>query len=191
MSVRMTGRYAQCGSPHRSTASSTSRPRQARADDRWRAAMIGNGQVRFGPEATGKGSSEIPRQWPTGASFRDCSIAPLPLAWSSAFPPVVVRPIADHGGREVHLQLIAELPQLSCRTRVLEQNPIDIEGIQFTGPMTINSVRDVGDQRVQLGLVIPRDDRTRLTPLRLVGHRVRLLSRWQPPPTVSIQVIPG
>jgi hypothetical protein len=31
--------------------------------------MIGNGHVRFGPGATGKGPARAPRQWPTGAYF--------------------------------------------------------------------------------------------------------------------------
>lgn len=54
-----------------------------------------------------------------------------PLSWRSAFPPVVWWPLSDHGRCYLHLEVVAELPQSLCRARVLEEDSIDVERINF------------------------------------------------------------
>jgi hypothetical protein len=53
--------------------------------------------------------------------------------------------------------MVAKLPQLLRRPRVLEKNLIDIERIQFASAVTIDSLPDTGDKFVQLCMVVFRD----------------------------------
>ena len=64
--------------------------------------------------------------------------------------------------------MIAVLPQLLRRSGVLEQNLIDIEGIEITCSEAIDGLCNAGEQAFQLGLVILRDHRARYSSLRLV-----------------------
>jgi hypothetical protein len=68
------------------------------------------------------------------------------------------------------VKVVAELPQLLRRSRVLEKNTIDLEGIHFTGTIAIDSLPDASNKRSQLRGVIIRNHRTRSSPLRLAGH---------------------
>jgi len=93
-----------------------------------------------------------------------------PLSWRSAFPPVVWWPLLDESGCNLRLELVAELPQLLRRPRVLEDDAIDFERIQLAGTVAVNGFPDVGDQLSQLRVVVGRDHRTRCSSLRLVRH---------------------
>lgn len=99
-----------------------------------------------------------------------------PLSRSSPFPPVVGWLLDDHRRCDLHLKDVAELPQFLRGSRVLEKNTIDLEGIQFTGPVAIDSLPDASNKRSQLCAVIVRNDRTRSPSLRLARHGTRLLT---------------
>jgi hypothetical protein len=99
---------------------------------------------------------------------------PSSLSGSSAFPPVVWRLLPDHGCRQLHLEVVAELPQLFRRSVVLKEHLIDAEGVKLAGTVAIDGLCDVGDERPQLGLVVVRDHRTRRMSLRLVGHETEV-----------------
>jgi hypothetical protein len=46
--------------------------------------------------------------------------------------------VPDQRRCKLHLEVVAELPQLLRRLRVLEENSIDIEGVQFAGSVAID-----------------------------------------------------
>jgi hypothetical protein len=77
-------------------------------------------------------------------------------------------PLADHRCGNLHLAKIAVLPQFLRRSRILEQNSINLEGVKLAGPVAINSLANAGDKVSQLGLVVFRDHRSRCPSLRLV-----------------------
>ena len=93
-----------------------------------------------------------------------------PFSRSSPFPPVVGWLLDDHRRCDLHLKVGAELPQLLRSSRVLEESTIDLEGIQFTGPVSIDSFPDASNKRSQLCAVIVRNHLTRSPSLRLAGH---------------------
>ena len=93
-----------------------------------------------------------------------------PFARSTAFPPVVRRLLSDYRRCDFHLEVVAELPQLLCRPRVLEQNLIDVKGVKLAGAVPIDGFTHADDKVSQLRLVVLRDHRTRCSSLRLVGH---------------------
>lgn len=95
---------------------------------------------------------------------------PSSLSWSSAFPPAAWRLLLDHGRRYLHLEEVAELPQLLRRPGVLEEHLVDVEGVRLSGTVSIDGLCHVGDQHPQLRLVVVRYHRARRSPLRLVGH---------------------
>jgi hypothetical protein len=76
----------------------------------------------------------------------------------------------DNGRSNFHLGVVAELPQLFSRPRVLGENLIDVEGIKIAGAMAIDGLSDVGEEFVQLRLVVVRDQDARRSSLRLVRH---------------------
>jgi hypothetical protein len=78
--------------------------------------------------------------------------------------------VDDHRRCDLHVKAVAELPQLLRCSRVLEEHTIDLEGIQFTGTVAIDSLPDSSNKRSQLRGVIVRNHRTRSLPLRLAGH---------------------
>lgn len=77
-----------------------------------------------------------------------------PFARSSPIPPVVGWLVDDHRRCDLHVKVVAELPQLLGRSRVLEDGTVDLEGIQFTGPVSIDSFPDASNKRSQLCVVI-------------------------------------
>jgi len=72
---------------------------------------------------------------------------PSPFSRRAPFPPVAGRPLADERRGNLYLEAAAELPQLLGRPGVLEENTIDLEGIQLAGAIAIDSLSDVIDQR--------------------------------------------
>src|SRR6188472_1856457 len=84
-----------------------------------------------------------------------------PLFRRSAFPPVVWRLLPDHVRCNLHLEIVAELPQFLCRTGVLEENSIDFESIEFAGAVAINGVAYTVHKFTQLRVVVIRDHRAR------------------------------
>jgi hypothetical protein len=76
--------------------------------------------------------------------------------------------LLDHGRCNFHLEVIAELPQVLRRSRILKQNSIDVEGVKLAGTVAIDSLTNAGDKVSQLGFVVFRDHRARCSSLRLV-----------------------
>jgi hypothetical protein len=95
---------------------------------------------------------------------------PSSLSWSCPFPPVAWWLVPDHRGRLLHLEEVAELPQLLRRPRVLEEDPINVERVELAGTVAIDSLPDAGDEFSQLCLVIVRHHDARRSSLRLAGH---------------------
>src|SRR3954453_16919943 len=93
-----------------------------------------------------------------------------PLSWRTAFPPVVWWLLPDHRRRNVHREVVAELPQLLRRPGVLEENLIDVEGVERAGAVAIDRLANAGDKVSQLRLVVLRHYGARCSSLRLVGH---------------------
>src|SRR5215218_6282321 len=94
----------------------------------------------------------------------------LPLSWSTAFPPVVWWLLPDHRRRNFHREVVAELPQLLRRPGVLEENLIDVEGVNRAGTIPIDGLPNARDKVAQLRLVVLRDHGARCSSLRLAGH---------------------
>jgi len=94
----------------------------------------------------------------------------LPLSWRSAFPPVGWWLLPDHGCRNLHGEMGAELPQLLRRARILEQSPVNFECVKFAGTVAIDGVPDTVHEVTQLRVVVIRDHRARRPSLRLAGH---------------------
>jgi hypothetical protein len=139
----------------------------------------------WSPAETGGGSEVVVmhRQCATGqqshASRGRCSEActseateppSLPRSWGSAFPPVAWWLVPDHRRRNLHLEYVAELPQLLRRPGVLEENVINVERVELAGTVAIDGLPNAGDKFSQLCLVVVRDHQTRRAPLRLAGH---------------------
>jgi hypothetical protein len=76
--------------------------------------------------------------------------------------------LSDHRRCNLHLEIVAVFPQLLGRSRILEQNSIDVEGVELAGTEAIDGLTNTGDEISQLGLVILRDQRARCSPLRPV-----------------------
>src|SRR3954447_16913291 len=97
-------------------------------------------------------------------------MSPSPLSWGTAFPPIVwwLRP--DHRRCNLHRDLVAELPQFFRRPGVLEENSIDVEGVERVGTVAINGLPNAGDEVIQLCLVVLRDHGTRCSSLGLTRH---------------------
>jgi hypothetical protein len=70
--------------------------------------------------------------------------------------------LPDQRRGELHLDVIAELPQLLGRARVLEQNAVELEGVELAGAVAIDSLADAGDEVAQLGFVVFGDQRAAL-----------------------------
>src|SRR5215217_7933907 len=97
-------------------------------------------------------------------------VAAGPLSWSTAFPPVVWWLLLDHRRCNLHREEAAELPQLLRRPGVLEENVIDLEGVNRAGTVAIDGLPNAGDKVSQLRLVVLRDHGARCSSLRLAGH---------------------
>ena len=93
-----------------------------------------------------------------------------PLSWSSTLPPVLWRLLNDHCRGDLYLEVVAELPQLLRRPRVLEENTIDLEGIQFAGTVAVDGLPDAIDKCSQLCAVIVGNHGTSRLSLQLAGH---------------------
>jgi hypothetical protein len=65
--------------------------------------------------------------------------------------------LAYPGGRHLHRQVVAELPQLRCRARVLEEDAIDLEGSELASSVAINGICDMLDESAQLSVVVLTD----------------------------------
>lgn len=52
----------------------------------------------------------------------------------------------------------------------MEEHVIDLERVEFAGPVAIDGLHDVGDKFSQLCVVVVRDHRPRRLSLRLAGH---------------------
>src|SRR3954452_6194958 len=94
-----------------------------------------------------------------------------PLPRCSAFPPVVWWLLSDHGRCNLHLEVVAELPQFLCCARVLEEDSIDFQCINFAGTVAIDGFPDTSDELTQLRVVVVRDHRARRPSFRLAGHK--------------------
>jgi hypothetical protein len=103
-----------------------------------------------------------------------------PLSWRSAFPPVVGWLIPDHGRGNLHLEVVAELPQFFCSAGVLEENSIDVERIKLASTVAIDGFPDTRDQFSQLRVVIVHDHRARGLTLRLARHGFEATHRASP-----------
>ena len=131
------------------------------------------------PQVRARDQRELPRPPIAVASASEApylgpwSCTTSPFSRSSPFPPVVGWLLEDHRRCDLHVKVVAELPQLLGRSRVLEESTIDLEGIQFTGPVSIDSLPDASNQRSQLCAVIVRNHLTRSPSLRLAGHAMR------------------
>jgi hypothetical protein len=88
-----------------------------------------------------------------------------PRPWSSAFPPVAWRLVPDHRRCNLHLEGVAELPQLLRCPGVLEQNLINVERVELAGTVAIDGLPNAGDKFSQLCVVVVRDHRTRRSSL--------------------------
>jgi hypothetical protein len=93
-----------------------------------------------------------------------------PVSRCSAFPPVVWWLLSDHGRCNLHVEVVAELPQFLCCARVLEEDSIDVGCIDFSGTVAIDGFPDTSDELAQLRVVVVRDHRTRRASFRLAGH---------------------
>ena len=60
-------------------------------------------------------------------------------------------------------------------SRVLEQDPVDVGGIEFAAAELINRLGYVRDEFGELRLVIGRHHRASLLTIRLLGHELRLM----------------
>jgi hypothetical protein len=78
--------------------------------------------------------------------------------------------VPDHRRCNLHLEGVAELPQLLRRPRVLEENLINIEWVKLAGTVAIDGLPDAGDKFSQLCAVVVRDHRARRSSLRLAGR---------------------
>jgi hypothetical protein len=115
----------------------------------------------------------------TCGRWRDCPSSPLPRR--SAFPPVVWWLLQDHRRCNLHGEVVAELQQLLRRPRVLEENLIDVERIQFAGAVAIDSLSDGATSSSSCAWwysatterAARRSDLSD-TSMRLLSHRARL-----------------
>ena len=71
----------------------------------------------------------------------------------------------------LHLKIVAELPQFLCRARVLEENSIDLKRIKFAGTVAIDGVPDTVHKVTELRIVVIRDHQARCPSLRFAGHK--------------------
>ena len=101
----------------------------------------------------------------------------LTLSWSTSFPPVVWWLLPDHRRCDLHLEVVAELPQLLRRPGVLVEKLIDVEGVKLAGTVTIDGLSNAGDKASQLCLVVLRDHRARCSSLRPAGHEPKATQR--------------
>ena len=76
---------------------------------------------------------------------------------SAAPPPVEGLSVVHEAGGELDIVEIAELPQLFCRARVLEEDPVDVEGIEVPGSEVLQGIADAGEQLPQLFFVVGGD----------------------------------
>lgn len=77
---------------------------------------------------------------------------------SAALPPVEGVSIVHEAGGELDIVEIAELPQLLGCAGVLEEDPVDLEGIELPGAEVVQGVPDAGEQLPQLFFVVGGDD---------------------------------
>jgi hypothetical protein len=63
---------------------------------------------------------------------------------------------SDHRRCDIHLEVVAELPELLRRPGVLKEDLIDVECVQLAGTMAIDSLPDAGDKLSQLCAVVVR-----------------------------------
>jgi hypothetical protein len=70
---------------------------------------------------------------------------------STAVRPRVTGSRAD-GVLNLHLERVAELPQLLRRPGVLEENVINVERVKLAGTVTIDGLPNMGDKFPQLCL---------------------------------------
>jgi hypothetical protein len=88
----------------------------------------------------------------------------------AAFPPVDGRTATNQAGGELDVRSVAELPELLRRTAVLEDDLVNLEGIELTGTKAVDSLPYTLDKFSQLGLVILRNGLACGSPLGLAGH---------------------
>lgn len=98
-------------------------------------------------------------------------------SWRSALPPIHCWLIPDDLGGDLGSPKVAELPQFLRRARVLEESPVDAEGIQLAFPEVVYRGAHAIHQRSQLALVVGPDDLPRSLPVGPGGHRSRVVRR--------------
>jgi hypothetical protein len=76
--------------------------------------------------------------------------------------------VLDHRRRNLDPEVVAVLPEFFRRTRILEQNAVDVEGVELAGAVAIDSLTNAGDKVSQLCLVVLRNHRARCSSRRLV-----------------------
>src|SRR5690606_14698461 len=101
----------------------------------------------------------------------------------ATLPPIDRRRAAvDKGRGQLDRPDVAELPQFLGSPRVLEENLVDLEGVQLARPETVEGLTGPFYEFDQLGLVVGSDGLACGSPLRLARHAPRLprLDRHQP-----------
>jgi hypothetical protein len=73
--------------------------------------------------------------------------------------------VLDHRRCNLDLEVVAVLPEFLRRTRILEQNAVDVEGVELAGAVAIDSLTNAGDKVSQRCWVV------------LLNHRARCSSR--------------
>jgi len=72
------------------------------------------------------------------------------------------------------LEVVAELPQFLRGARVLEEDSIDVEGINIAGTVTIDDFPDTSDKLAQLRVVVGRDHRARCPSFQHARHESKV-----------------
>lgn len=68
----------------------------------------------------------------------EAPMAPSTLSRSRELPPVDRWAVADKSSDEFRISQVAELPQFLRRPRVLEQDLVNIKGIDLTAPEAVD-----------------------------------------------------
>jgi hypothetical protein len=85
-------------------------------------------------------------------------------------PPVDDSAVTNQARAKFGVGEVAELPKLLRSTAVLEDDLVDLEGIELTGTKAVNTVAYSLDEFGQTSLVILVNQLARGPSLRLVGH---------------------
>lgn len=93
------------------------------------------------------------REWQVVNRIRAASPRPT----SAALPPADRWFVANQPGCDLDVAQVAELPELLRCPRVLEDQFVDFESVEFAGPELFDGVTNVMDEFAQLILVVRGD----------------------------------